>query len=185
MNLYLCRHGETTWNRKGIIQGHLESSLSAQGINQAQALSRQLKDTPIDAIYSSDLSRCIETAKLISTNAELRVDPRLRERHMGALQGKSISEEPSLMAGYHGRFNQNAMDIEGSESTLSLLNRIRRFFEVININNNSSIIIVTHGEWIRTCLNYYHGLPPWSKETLVPANCELIEIDYEKISRLP
>ncbi|MBI2630816.1 histidine phosphatase family protein [Candidatus Nomurabacteria bacterium] len=52
--LYLVRHGETEWNVKKITQGQSESTLTENGIRQAEETAEKLKDIKFDAIFSSD-----------------------------------------------------------------------------------------------------------------------------------
>ena len=87
--IYVVRHGETEWNLIGKQQGHMDSPLTDRGIQQANALANGLVNRGIEFIYSSDLGRAFKTAKLISARLELPVqtDKRLRERHLGSLQG--------------------------------------------------------------------------------------------------
>lgn len=90
----LIRHGETVWNGEGRIQGHLDSALSATGRAQAVALGEQLADEGIDVLASSDLGRALATAAAIAatTDLEVVVDSRLRERSFGTLEGRTWPE---------------------------------------------------------------------------------------------
>ncbi|MBL0712357.1 MAG: histidine phosphatase family protein [Desulfosarcina sp.] len=92
--LMLIRHGETIWNRDMRFQGHGDSDLTARGRAQAEALGRRLVQTPFDALISSDLGRARETAAIIAqqTGHTVQIDPRLRERHYGVLEGLNIEE---------------------------------------------------------------------------------------------
>ncbi|KAI3942404.1 hypothetical protein MKW92_037709 [Papaver armeniacum] len=77
--IVLVRHGETTWNNAGRIQGSLE-------------LGKELKPA---AIYSSDLKRAKNTAEMIAKTChipEVVEVPDLKERHVGSLQGYYWSE---------------------------------------------------------------------------------------------
>lgn len=58
MNLILIRHGETQENVDGIVQGWLESYLNDIGMQQAQTVADNFHES-INAIYSSDLQRCL------------------------------------------------------------------------------------------------------------------------------
>jgi hypothetical protein len=55
--VYLVRHGETTENRKRIIQGQLDTDLNELGLEQARLAALALKDVPIDIAYTSSLKR--------------------------------------------------------------------------------------------------------------------------------
>ncbi|KAI5064697.1 hypothetical protein GOP47_0019392 [Adiantum capillus-veneris] len=92
--LIVVRHGETTWNVGGILQGQAASSLSDVGKDQARAVAERLatKQAAIAAIYSSDLERALDTANLIANKchiSQVTTMKELRERHLGKLQGLS------------------------------------------------------------------------------------------------
>jgi len=81
MKLFITRHGETIENINNICQGHIEGQLSKEGINQAKKLANRFKDEQINAIYSSDLNRAVDTAKQIlkfHPDLTLILDKRLR-----------------------------------------------------------------------------------------------------------
>jgi broad specificity phosphatase PhoE len=66
MKLILTRHGETIENTKKIGQGHMPGRLTANGKRQARKVAFKLRKERIDCIYSSDLARAFDTAKIIS-----------------------------------------------------------------------------------------------------------------------
>jgi broad specificity phosphatase PhoE len=61
--ILLIRHGETVGNREGLFRGQKDFSLNENGRIQAKALAEELRTWKIDAIYSSPLSRTLETAR--------------------------------------------------------------------------------------------------------------------------
>lgn len=63
--VYIVRHGETDDNRRGIIQGHLDTPLNAAGVRQACLAADALADVPFDAAYTSDLSRARKVRNII------------------------------------------------------------------------------------------------------------------------
>jgi probable phosphoglycerate mutase len=93
-HLIVFRHGETAWNRERRLQGQLDIPLNDTGRAQARALAAALAAEPIDAVYSSDLSRAMQTATPLADSLGLKVrpEPRLRERSYGTLQGKTYAE---------------------------------------------------------------------------------------------
>jgi len=94
--IHVLRHGETEWNRDGRLQGHLDSPLTAQGVDQAKAQNAILsRDAPTGAqVMCSDSGRCVETARLALHGLGLapRYDPRLREVGLGVWQGLTLEE---------------------------------------------------------------------------------------------
>ena len=87
--LFVMRHGETDWNKVGRLQGQLDIPLNDQGHIQARTAASRLKSRPITAIWSSPLSRALETAKPLANLLGLSIieDERLMERHFGIYQG--------------------------------------------------------------------------------------------------
>ncbi|WRT63492.1 uncharacterized protein IL334_000397 [Kwoniella shivajii] len=108
IRLYIVRHGKTEYNVKDIIQGQLDIPLNSLGRSQAEESSEKFRNIIIDELWSSDLSRAKETAKIISqyhVGLPLQVDARLKERGMGSWQGKpneevGMSSEPDDVESY-------------------------------------------------------------------------------------
>lgn len=87
--IYIVRHGQTDWNVKRLIQGHIDIPLNEEGKRQAKKISIELKGITFNKIYSSDLKRAYETAKIIAQDRKLKivVSEDLRERYFGKFQG--------------------------------------------------------------------------------------------------
>jgi 2,3-bisphosphoglycerate-dependent phosphoglycerate mutase len=106
--IYLVRHGETTWNRVGRQQGHLDSPLTPKGIEQARAagraLRRALPDVHTVCIETSPLGRARQTASILCDELGLHesalvVAPLLIEANFGAWQGLTHAEIDAQYAG--------------------------------------------------------------------------------------
>lgn len=94
---FLIRHGETEWNLQKRLQGQKDIPLSKVGVNQAQQLGCYFhnQDINFEHVYTSDLLRAHRTAQLITDrmpNKKIIIEPNLRERYYGELEGKYISE---------------------------------------------------------------------------------------------
>jgi len=63
--IFLIRHGRTEWNKKEIFRGHLDISLDEIGKAQAEATGRVLQEVNLGIIYSSPLTRALQTAHII------------------------------------------------------------------------------------------------------------------------
>ena len=92
--MVVVRHGETVWNLSGRQQGQQDSELSELGVRQAQATADALAGEQVEAVYSSDLGRAMQTARMIGQRLRMEVvsDIRLRERHLGIMQGKTFEQ---------------------------------------------------------------------------------------------
>ena len=91
-HLYIFRHGETDWNVEKRSQGWIDIPLNNTGISQANDLAKIIEPIGLEIIYSSPLSRALETAKIVakSTNAKIITHDDLRERNSGILGGKVV-----------------------------------------------------------------------------------------------
>ena len=95
IRLIVTRHGETIDNINGVLQGHRQGKLSSQGVKQAKAVAKRLKDEKIDCIYSSDLARTADTAKEIAKyhpKAPIYFVKELRETDTGSFTGKKSKD---------------------------------------------------------------------------------------------
>ncbi|MEK3786937.1 histidine phosphatase family protein [Paenibacillus sp. FSL K6-1230] len=90
----LVRHGITDWNYEYRAQGHTDIPLNDEGRRQAELLAKRMENEEWDYIYSSDLSRALETAQMIGRikNIEVKTDPRLREMNGGLIEGTTEQE---------------------------------------------------------------------------------------------
>ncbi len=92
--VYLFRHGETANAHQICMNGHFDVALSDTGLEQSSQLAQALKDQPIRAVYSSDLQRTYQGARLIAGHHGLEpvAFPELRELFFGKWEGKSLAE---------------------------------------------------------------------------------------------
>lgn len=149
-HIIIIRHGETLWNLEGRRQGHLDSPLTARGFAQAQALGRRVKDEDFSALYSSDLGRAYQTAKIISsvTGHPVVVDDRLRERNLGVFQGLNSDE---IRKSYPEEFHCHRTKgpdyvIPGGESRRRQVERnLDCLEELAGRHPGETILVVTHG----------------------------------------
>ena len=77
----LVRHGQTAWHAEGRYAGTADIPLDELGLEQARRVADHFKESKIEVIYSSPLSRCLELAKMVAAahDLEVIVDERLRE----------------------------------------------------------------------------------------------------------
>jgi len=148
----LVRHGETDWNVARRLQGHTDIDLNTQGERQAMQMAKALKaiDLKFDVLYTSDLLRAVKTASAIEEIFGVRsiTDEALRERHLGALQGLTISDAPQLEPELWGIHLSRNLEhsLRGGESIKQFARRIHEALEKIRSQHlGKTILIVSHG----------------------------------------
>ncbi|KRO15122.1 2,3-diphosphoglycerate-dependent phosphoglycerate mutase [Lacticaseibacillus saniviri] len=97
--LVLIRHGQSEWNLSNQFTGWVDVNLSEQGVEEAKAAGRKLKEAGLqfDQAYTSVLTRAIKTLHFALEESDQLWIPetktwRLNERHYGALQGQNKAE---------------------------------------------------------------------------------------------
>lgn len=159
----VVRHAETTWNRERRMQGTTDTKLSDTGRAQAGALARRLADETFSALYSSDLSRARDTARLIARQSrrKLRLDPRLRERRFGVFEGLTADEIRARYPGEYACFASRDPDYEvpGGESARGFTRRcLTCLVEIAERHEGGEILVVTHGLVLDALYREAHGL---------------------------
>ena len=164
--IYIVRHGETDYNRERRMQGWLDIPLNKTGRDQAQLATAKLRGIKFDAIYSSDLIRAHETAKIIAKTLRRKVSTTgaLRERDMGIFAGWSweVERDPikdSLWKEFESARDNEDLDWKRhqGESMKEMSHRISEFMQNLHtVHSQQSILVVTHGGTINRILEHYH-----------------------------
>ena len=162
--IYFTRHGQTFWNVERRMQGQSNSDLTPLGVKQAIALGKRLKDTELDVIYSSSLSRSMRTAELIRGKRKLDIIPEddFREIDLGEWQGKLMSEvekqEPEMVDNF---WNHPELFIRpNAETYLQLRERAgKKLEEIVAANKGKKILIDTHGVVLKTLHSFFQYQP--------------------------
>lgn len=154
---YIVRHGETEWNTKKLIQGHKDSPLTKNGVEQANELKEKFKDIKFDLVISSDLLRAKRTAEIIVAehNLALETSQLLRERYFGKYQGKSIDALKAFDELFESlkegdKFTYKDSDMESDEEISTRLITLLRETSITHPGN--SILVVTHAGVMRAFL---------------------------------
>ena len=178
MNLYIVRHGQTDYNVTGRFAGRLDIPLNDVGINEAYEVKNKLNGIKFDKVYSSPLSRALETAKII-TDEDIITDETIIERSNGELEGKLKSEISSLPD-----FNDPNEKRFNIESITDFRNRINDFLDDITALDYENVLVVTHagvGIYMRC---YFEGEPKNNNYYLYKIkNCEIIEYNVEEYNK--
>jgi probable phosphoglycerate mutase len=161
--LYLVRHGQTEYNRKGIVQGRcIDSVLNATGRQQAAALARRFANVALDAVYASTLRRARQTAEVVAERhpilgrGAVRCDADLEEMSWGCLEGEPTTDavldifDDVKSAWRAGRFERK---VEGGESALDVQTRaLRAVRRILQAQAGGAVLVVAHGRFLRVLI---------------------------------
>lgn len=138
---FFMRHGETEWNKSGLIQGCIDISLSDKGIEQAHQAAEMLKGISIGTIISSPLQRARKTAEIIgqSLNMPVTVIDEFKNGCYGVIEGKSKDEHHEAYSGWKAGY-----EIEGAECYSCFTRRVHRGYTKA-LQYPGPVLIVAHG----------------------------------------
>ncbi len=170
-NILLIRHGQSEWNKLNLFTGFKNVDLSEQGIDEANKAGQNFKDLGLsfDIVYTSDLKRAQDTAKIILQNLgqwdqlyssnKIINNINLNERDYGDLTGlnkKETAEKFGDEQVHKWRRGYSDQPPNG-ESLEDVVNRVKTYFDeeiIYSINNpdNENILIAAHGNSLRALL---------------------------------
>ncbi|MCI8649838.1 MAG: histidine phosphatase family protein [Anaerotruncus sp.] len=183
--IYLVRHCEAEGNWKRLFQGHYDGKVSELGYQQLAHLAERFCSVKLDAVYSSPLTRAMETARAINRCAQLPIqqDDGLLEINGGAFEGKPFAELPILFAEAYDKWEHDPAHFTapGGESMQQVYDRMRDTIDrIARTHEGGTVAIASHGCAIRNYQCYVRGLPlsqvnsvTWCDNTAV--NC----IEYD------
>jgi probable phosphoglycerate mutase len=163
------RHGEADNNVKRLLVGrHIESHLTARGIQQVKDTGQHLKKLKIDRVYVSPVTRTIETAKIICkiNDLQYQTDERLYEIELGDLVGMNyddvIEKHGNLFLKFYSG-DDPILDSYGIESFSAVKKRIKNLLDESMKNYpDKNLLFVTHLDPIKAAVSIMLGLPPES-----------------------
>lgn len=159
--LYLIRHARSTWNAQGRWQGQADPPLDELGERQAAALAEHLSGEPFAAVYTSPQTRARQTAEALARRQGLgvKVDDRLRERHVGAWAGLTEAEVRERFPD-QWRPDWFIPGPPGGEGQAVLIARTAAAWrEILAAHPAETIALVSHGGSLNAGLADLLGLP--------------------------
>ncbi len=163
--VYLIRHGQTAYNRMGLLQGRgIDAPLDSVGREQSLAAARYLKDEKIDHIYSSSLKRAKDTANIIAKESGLYLSaalPDLDEMHFGIVEGRDYVEVDKELQAIYNQWQSGVISagFERGESPVQVLERAQNcMISIIQEHVGERIAFVIHGRLIRIILSHWLGI---------------------------
>ena len=180
MRLYMMRHGETAWNAENRILGSTDIPLNEKGKEQARQAAEKLKDIHFDVIYTSMLSRAMETGLTVASlqeDCEVYHDACLNENDFGEFEGKDRCSEE-----YQNEKRKCFKRYPGGESFLDVAARVYPFIRNLLSDpslQDKNVLIVSHGGICRVITSYFRDMENEEFITFVMPNCgcELIYAD--------
>lgn len=168
MKIYLCRHGETDWNKANRIQGNVNIPLNEEGIRLAQLTKKGFdkENLYFDKVYSSTLDRAIQTATILCGHNQIIKDARISEIDFGDYEGLPVPmtkpENNDDLYNLYCCFNDPTAYIPkgNGESYEQVLNRANSFLSTEiyqNHANDDCILIAAHGGIIRALFGIIEG----------------------------
>lgn len=162
MIIYILRHGQTEYNRLGIVQGSgVDSDLNALGRQQAQAFYEAHRDKDFQLLVTSRLKRTHQTvAAFIESGIQWTQTADINEICWGDHEGRSAT--PSLMDAYKNvieAWKNNDLDaaLPNGETARQLKERLERFIAWLRTRPAERVLVCTHGRTIRALIPMLKG----------------------------
>ena len=162
MILHLVRHGESTWNLEGRLQGQvMDVPLTPEGRRQAAAAAKRLSKHRLAAVWSSDQARALESAWAIAAPHGLEVVPTalLREQALGDLEGRLTTELQALPSPEGKHISEVPPGGAASETMQQVHERLQRLNRALaaQFPDAAEVALVSHGDTIRILLSLLAG----------------------------
>ncbi|MGQ0811012.1 MAG: histidine phosphatase family protein [Nitrospiraceae bacterium] len=156
--ILLVRHGETDWNRSGQIMGAQPIPLNSTGTRQAEELAIFLKGRAIGALFSSPVTRALQTAEILASCLALPVRPTSGLSEIGFgdwinRYWRDIAQEPAKQNFYTSPHEARP---PGGETLVEVQARAVAAVELAAVEVvGGSSLFVSHADVIRTVLAHY------------------------------
>ncbi len=152
MKLFLIRHGQTTANLQQTYAGQTDVPLTQTGRQQAESIRPILAKFHFDRVYSSDLSRAIDTQRLAIPGVEGIRTPLLREIDVGSIAGIPFQQLKEQLNGQRIADLPGRFAYFGGESNEMFLDRARRFLKILEEDPCENVAAFAHGGMLGAAL---------------------------------
>lgn len=161
----LLRHGRTDWNAQRRFQGGTDVALDEVGVGQARAAAEELARLRPVKVLSSDASRARHTADelVLRTDAELVVDPRLREMDLGAWEGLTRDDVKERFPDEYAAWRLGTDARRGGGEThqeVALRAMPAVTVHLDTLPTGQVLVVVTHGGTAKALIGSLLQLPP-------------------------
>ena len=180
--IILVRHGENDWSKNNKLAGWLPGvHLNETGHRQAEAVAQRLAALPIKAVYSSPLTRCVETAAYIADTHRLSVQhlEEIGEVRYGEWEGKKISKLARKPMWHAVQFFPSRARFPGGETLGETQFRaVTALEETAARHEKEMIVVVSHADVIRLLLAHYLGvhIDLFQRLVIAPASVSILAL---------
>lgn len=179
----LVRHGQSTWNAEGRIQGSSNFSiLTAKGESQAEISRRMLINDSFDVCFTSPLNRSKRTAEIIWADRHEEVIPEyeLREIDLYSFQGLLKHEGKDKHGDAYWMWQRDApnFSIDGHYPVRELWNRAKNSWSIILAHPGKSVLVVAHNAVNQALIASALGLGTDYFRRLLQSNCGVSVLDF-------
>ncbi|MFI6852911.1 histidine phosphatase family protein [Streptomyces sp. NPDC050416] len=171
--LLLARHGQTVWHAENRYAGVSDIGLTDTGRAQAEALGRWAAAHPVDAIWTSPLSRAVATAEPACRAMGLvpRREPGLAECDFGVVEGRTLAEfeaeNPDRAAAF--RADPAAHPFPGAEDpTAAAARGVAALRRITAAHPGGRVLVVAHNTLLRLVLCTLLSIPPGEYRRVFP-----------------
>jgi probable phosphoglycerate mutase len=181
--IYIIRHGETDFNKLGIVQGSgIDSDLNPRGVQQAANFYAFYKEINFQKIYTSALKRTQQSVlPFIETGKPYQILPELNEISWGIFEGKPQNESERLAYWevVNGWKNGNySAKIEAGESAAEMQARQLPVVQLLKAQKEDCVLIATHGRAMKSLLCTLLNLPLSAMESFEHSNLCLYIVNF-------
>lgn len=183
---YIIRHGETDFNKSGMVQGSgVDSSLNATGRKQAKAFFEAYKEVDFDRIFVSGLKRTKESVQdFIDAGTPYEAILELNEISWGDFEGQPVSE--GMRARYLNiidEWQKGHLDLAYSNAETPLQMQARQKIALQKIlsasNDGTKFLIATHGRYLRAFICLLLNHPLHQMDDFLHSNLCLYRFEYD------
>ncbi len=181
--IVLVRHGENDWVKKHRLAGRIPGvHLNENGQKQAQAAAERLAHLPVTAVYSSPVTRCMETAEHIAQSHKLGIiqTDALSEVQYGQWEGKKIKKLAQKKRWFTVQFFPSRMQFPDGEGLLAVQYRSIQALEALSEKHpEETVIVVSHADLIKLILAHYLGvhIDLFQRIVISPASISVLKLD--------
>lgn len=187
MRIHLIRHGQTHWNKERRVQGQAESTLCAEGREQATTLRPVLNQLAIDKVYCSTSIRARETAAILfaDRNIETEYCDSLREILLGPWEGFLQAEVKEKCPESFNEFWHfpHRFSLAGAETFAQVQQRgMQELQRVMDESAGQDVAIISHGVLIKSILCQLEGRPLdrlWEPPVMHNCSHSIVAVDKD------